>query len=156
MKITFLVIGKTKDKALIALEEEYLKRLQAFCKIDYKVIPNITKSSKLSIEEFKREEKEAILSVIESNDFLLSLDEKGDSLSSKDFSNWVKKHLSTSRTNLVILVGGAYGFHEEIKKRSNFSLSLSKMTFSHQMVRTLFLEQFYRAFSILNNKPYHH
>lgn len=155
MKITLIVIGKTKFDYLQKAESDYLKRLEAYCEIDYRVLNSPIKSNKIDVEVQKKREKEIIIPLINSSDYVVLLDEKGKSFTSIEFADWIDA-IQHTRKRLVFIVGGAYGFNKELYNRAELIISLSKMTFSHQMIRTFFLEQLYRSFSINNNKPYHH
>ena len=156
MKVKLIVIGKTKSKFLIDGENEYQKRLKYYCKFSELIIPEIKNAGKLSIKELKAKEGNLILESIKNSDYVILLDDKGITLSSIEFSEFLNKKMVSSRSELVFVVGGAFGFSESIYKRANTKLSLSKMTFSHQMVRMIFKEQLYRAFTILKGEKYHH
>lgn len=156
LKIKLLVIGKTKFDYLIKAENDYLSRLKNFCFLEYTVIENNQKSKKLSQEEVKRKEKDLFFTHIENSEIVILLDERGKLFSSKEFSDWLTEKTLYSTKNISFLIGGAFGFHDDLRKRSDFSISMSKMTFSHQMIRCFFLEQFYRAQTIIHNLPYHH
>jgi len=155
MKITFLCIGKTNYRFLQEGENEYIKRLRNYIKIEYIEISDIKNTKSLSIDEIKKREGLLFLSKINSNDILILLDEGGKMYSSLDFANFIKKNSMLSK-RIVFLVGGSYGFSDTIYLRANHLLSLSAMTFSHQMIRMIFFEQLYRACTILENHPYHH
>jgi 23S rRNA (pseudouridine1915-N3)-methyltransferase len=120
------------------------------------IIPDIKNRKKLSADQIKTKEGELILSKINTSDFLILMDERGKQRSSVEFSDYLQMMLQQSYKRLIFLIGGAYGFSEAVYNRSNMKMSLSKMTFSHQMVRLIFLEQFYRALTIMKNEPYHH
>lgn len=135
--------------------EIYQKRIRRYHKLDYLIIPNIKNTKHLSREEIKQKEGLLILSKVQASDNLILLDEQGKEFSSAQFSAFLNRQFVHTQSRLIFLVGGAYGFSEAIYQRANHSISLSKMTFSHQMVRLFFLEQFYRAMTILNNEPYH-
>ena len=156
MKIKLIVIGKTNIAYLKAGENEYEKRLKHYCKFEEIVIPNLKNSNKLSKNELKIKEGELILRNLGSIDKVILLDNNGKINSSSEFSNFLKKNMLNSTKNLVFIVGGAYGFSEKVYDRADNKLSLSKMTFSHQMVRLIFKEQLYRAFTILEGEKYHH
>ena len=156
MKITLLVIGKTLSDYLKVGEEEYLKRLKFYGNIDYCVIPAIKNAKSLTEEQQKTEESKLFLSKIEDSDFCVLLDEKGKTGTSETFADFINGKLMSGIKHLVFIVGGAYGFSDLMYQRANQKLSLSPMTFSHQMVRLIFLEQLYRAFTILKGEPYHH
>lgn len=156
MNIKLLVVGKTDDKSLKSMIEEYSKRLSFYVKFDLEVIPDIKNSKKISEIEQKEKESELISSKISSTDQLILLDENGKSFSSIEFSQELQKKMNSGTKNLVFVIGGPYGFSETIYKKANGKISLSKMTFSHQMIRLFFVEQLYRGFTILRNEPYHH
>lgn len=156
MKITLLVVGKTEDKYLIEGIEKYLNRLKHYIGFNLLVIPDIKNTKNLSEAQQKGKEAELILKQINNPDVVILLDEKGKQYSSVSFSNYLNKQMVGSVQHLVFVIGGPYGFDENIYKRANGSISLSDMTFSHQMVRLFFVEQLYRAFSILKGEPYHH
>ena len=154
MKFEYWVIGKTKENYFNASEQEFLKRIQKFCRLTYKTFPE-AKATNNDAQVIKTKEKEMILSNINDQDYLILLDEKGKEFTSIAFSEKINTLQLSTYKRVIFLTGGAYGFHESLHDRGNEKLSLSKMTFSHQMVRTFFLEQFYRAFTILNNEKYH-
>jgi 23S rRNA (pseudouridine1915-N3)-methyltransferase len=156
VKVKLIVIGKTKSKFLIEGENEYQKRLRHYCKFSELIISDIKNSSKLSKKELKEKEGNLILKSIKNNDYVMLLDDKGLTLSSTGFAEFLNKKMVSSANELVFIVGGAFGFSESVYKRANTKLSLSKMTFSHQMVRLIFKEQLYRAFTILKGEKYHH
>ena len=156
MKIKLIIIGKTKSKFLIEGENEYQKRLRHYCKFSELIISDIKNSGKLSKKELKEKEGNLVLKSIKNNDYVVLLDDKGLALSSPRFAGFLNKKMVSSTNELVFIVGGAFGFSENVYKRANTKLSLSKMTFSHQMVRIIFKEQLYRAFTILKGEKYHH
>lgn len=156
MKIKLLVVGKTKSKFLIDGENEYQKRLKHYCKFSELLIPDIKNAGKLSKRELKEKEGDLILKSIKKSDYIILLDDKGLTLTSVGFAEFLNKKMISSTNELVFVIGGAFGFSESVYKRSDAKLSLSKMTFSHQMVRMIFKEQLYRAFTILKGVKYHH
>ena len=156
MKIKLIVIGKTKSKFLLDGENEYQKRLKHYCKFSELIIPDIKNGGKLSKKELKEKEGNLILASIKNSDYVILLDDKGLELSSTDFAEFLNKKMVSSTNELVFIIGGAFGFSESLYRRANTKLSLSKMTFSHQMVRMIFKEQLYRAFTILKGEKYHH
>jgi len=156
MKITVLCIGKTNDKYLLVGMDEFRKRLRHFVKVDWIELPAVTNRKGPSKIELLDWEETMFNKQIQSSDYLLLLDEKGETYSSVEFSNRLRKIMNAGVSNLVFLIGGPYGFSEGLLKQSNGKVSLSKMTFTHQMVRLFFLEQLYRGFTILKNMPYHH
>jgi 23S rRNA (pseudouridine1915-N3)-methyltransferase len=149
-------VGKTEDKYLIEGIEKYLNRLKHYINFTVCIIPDIKNTKNLSESQQKNKEAELINKQISSSDVVVLLDEKGKKFSSVAFSQYLNKQMIGSVQNLVFIIGGPYGFDETIYKRANSSISLSEMTFSHQMVRLFFVEQLYRAFTILKNEPYHH
>ena len=156
MKIKLIVIGKTKSEFLLDGENEYQKRLRHYCKFSELIIPDIKNGGKLSKKELKEKEGNLILASIKNSDYVILLDDKGLELSSTDFAEFLNKKMVSSTNELVYIIGGAFGFSESVYRRANTKLSLSKMTFSHQMVRMIFKEQLYRAFTILKDEKYHH
>ena len=156
MKIKLLTIGKTDNKNLQALIEDYTKRLGFYVSFDFEIIPDIKNSKNLSETQQKQAEGNEILKRIIKSDTLILLDEKGKTYSSVQFSQFLQKKMNSGLKTLVFVIGGPYGFSNEIYKRANGKVSLSSMTFSHQMVRLFFIEQLYRGFTILQNEPYHH
>jgi 23S rRNA (pseudouridine1915-N3)-methyltransferase len=156
MKIIFLVVGKTENNNLIALQEEYVKRLSRYVGFEAVVIPELRNTKNLTENEQKEREGDLILKHLSINDEIILLDEKGKQYSSVEFALFMEKKMLESLKRLVFVAGGAYGFSQKIYARANGLLSLSKMTFSHQMVRIFFTEQLYRAFTIINGEPYHH
>ena len=156
MKIKLITISKTNKKFLIEGENEYQKRLKRYVKLERIEIPDIKNAKALSKSEIKLKEGEIILSKIDSADLVILLDDKGKEFTSMKFAKWIQNKRNLSIKIAVFVVGGAYGFSDAVYQRANEKMSLSKLTFSHQMVRMIFLEQLYRAFTILNNEPYHH
>ncbi|GAA4267911.1 23S rRNA (pseudouridine(1915)-N(3))-methyltransferase RlmH [Hyunsoonleella aestuarii] len=156
MTIKLLAIGKTDNKELVSLIEDYKKRLGFYIKFTLEIIPDIKKVKNLSQAQQKEKEGELILNKINTTDVLILLDEKGKELNSISFSNYLQKHMNSGIKQLVFVIGGPYGFSQEVLKKANGKISLSKMTFSHQMIRLFFVEQLYRGFTILRNEPYHH
>ncbi len=155
MKITLLTFGKTSEKYLIEGIAIYGKRLTRYS--NFQIVEHLIppKFQKLPPEELKQKEAEVILQFIEKNDFTVLLDEKGKSLSSVEFADFISFRLNQSTRSLLFVVGGAWGFDPAVFQKANHTISLSRMTFSHQMVRLFFVEQLYRAFSIIRNEPYH-
>ncbi|HIB37911.1 23S rRNA (pseudouridine(1915)-N(3))-methyltransferase RlmH [Mesonia sp.] len=156
MTIKLLAVGKTDDKDLQKLIDQYVKRLKHYCKFEIEIIPDIKKSKKMDENLQKQKEGELILAKAQASDILVLLDENGKNFSSVGFSTWLQKQMNTGMKQLIFMIGGPYGFSDEVYQRANQKISLSKMTFSHQMVRLFFTEQIYRAFTILKNEPYHH
>lgn len=156
MKISLIAIGKTEDKYLIEGIDKYLNRLKHYINFSFTVIPDIKNTKNLTEAQQKSKEAELILKQLNNSDLVVLMDEKGKKYSSVLFAQYINKQMVGSVQNLVFIIGGPYGFDESIYKRANSSISLSDMTFSHQMVRLFFVEQLYRAFTILKNEPYHH
>tara|TARA_R110000787_G_scaffold86285_11_gene184110 strand:- start:2931 stop:3404 length:474 start_codon:yes stop_codon:yes gene_type:complete len=156
MKIKLLAIGKTDSKDLQPLIEEYCKRLGFYISFSFEIIPDIKNAKNLSEKQQKTAEGNELLKRIEKSDTMVILDEKGKTFSSVQFSEYLQKKMNSGLKNLIFIIGGPYGFSEEIYQRANGKISLSTMTFSHQMVRLFFIEQLYRGFTILKNEPYHH
>ncbi|GHB40025.1 23S rRNA (pseudouridine(1915)-N(3))-methyltransferase RlmH [Mongoliitalea lutea] len=156
MQIKLIAIGKTDSKELEQLIQEYVKRLGFYTKFELDIIPDIKNSKNLSEASQKEKEGELILKKVQQSDELVLLDEQGKHYSSLAFSEYLQKKMNAGLKNLIFVIGGPYGFSDEVYKRANGKLSLSAMTFSHQMVRLFFVEQIYRAHTILRNEPYHH
>lgn len=156
MNIELIVVGKTDMKEVEMLVAMYAKRLNHYVRFAITTIADVRNTKKLSEGEQKRLEGEAILRLLTPSDYVMLLDEHGAELRSIEFADLVEKRMSAGIKRLVFLIGGPYGFSEAVYARANGKLSLSKMTFSHQIVRAIFLEQLYRAFTILKNEPYHH
>ncbi len=156
MKITLLAIGKTDNRDLQALIDEYVKRLSHYISFSFEIIPDAKNTKNLSETQQKQLEGAEILKRLQNSDHLILLDENGKQYDSVGFSAFLQKQMNSGLKNLVFVIGGPYGFSEEVYSRANGKLSLSKMTFSHQMVRLFFVEQLYRGFTILRNEPYHH
>jgi len=156
MKITLLLVGKTEDAYLREGISKYLNRLRHYARIDFVEIPELKNTKALSPEQQKAREAELILKRILPTDHVILLDEKGVQLTSQQFADYLDKKALGSVSNLVFVVGGPYGFDGSVYRKANDKISLSKMTFSHQMVRLFFAEQLYRAFTIIKGEPYHH
>lgn len=156
MNIKLLAIGKTDHKALQNLIEEYSKRLSFYVKFDFEIIPDIKNVKNLSEVQQKEKEGELILAKLSATDQLILLDENGSTFSSVGFSDYLQKKMNSGTKTLVFVIGGPYGFSDEVYQKAQGKIALSLMTFSHQMVRLFFIEQLYRGFTILRNEPYHH
>ena len=156
MKIKLICIGKTGKDFLIAGEQEYLNRLKHYVSVERIEIPDIKNAKSLSIDQIKELEGKEILSKLQSGDQLILLDENGKLFSSTEFADFLQQKFNQGGKGLVFVIGGAYGFSGEVYEKSIFKISLSKMTFSHQMIRMIFFEQVYRAMTILKGEPYHH
>ena len=156
MKITFITVGKTEDAYLKEGIEKYVKRLKHYTKLELVDIPELKNTKALTEEQQKAKEAELILKKITVQDHVILLDENGLEFTSVQFANYINKRSVSSSANLIFIVGGPYGFDQSVYQRANDKISLSRMTFSHQMVRLFFVEQLYRAYSIIKGEPYHH
>jgi 23S rRNA (pseudouridine1915-N3)-methyltransferase len=156
MKVRFVVIGKTAFDDLKVGEQRYQSRLVHYCQFERLELPDVKNPKALSKAQIKEKEGLLLLEKIQATDLLILLDENGQQFSSEEWAGWLEKKQMQHAGHFVFVIGGAYGFSEAVYQRANFKISLSKMTFSHQMVRMIFLEQLYRAFSILKGEPYHH
>lgn len=156
MNIKLLCIGKTDDKKLLALIEEYSKRLNHYIKFTIEIIPDLKKVKNLSEAQQKEKEGELILSKVSSQDHLLLLDENGKQFTSVGFSKFLQKKMNAGYKTVVLVIGGPYGFSEAVYHAAQSKIALSQMTFSHQMIRLFITEQLYRGFTILKGEPYHH
>ena len=156
MNIKLIAIGKTDSAALQQLISTYEKRLVRYINFELQLLPDIKNSKSLTEELQKLKEGELILSNVESSHYLILLDERGKEYTSVAFADELQKKMNTSIKQLTFVIGGPYGFSQEVYNRANGKLSLSKLTFSHQMIRLFFIEQLYRVFTILRNEPYHH
>ena len=156
MKIKLLQIGKTIESYLLEGIALYEKRLQAFTSFSCETVAPLKDASSLSTLQVKQREGELILAKIKPDDFLVLLDENGRTFDSVEFARQIEQLQVQSTRQLVFVVGGAFGFSEEVYRRARMKIALSEMTFSHQLVRLIFMEQLYRAFTIINKHPYHH
>ncbi|MEI8193913.1 MAG: 23S rRNA (pseudouridine(1915)-N(3))-methyltransferase RlmH [Flavobacteriia bacterium] len=156
MKVKILTIGKTSFPALVEMENEYQKRLKHYIPLERLDLPDVKNARSLSHEQIKVKEGELFLTKINDDDTLVLLDEHGKLMDSVGFSNFIGSRQDSSTKSLVFCIGGAFGFSDAVKSRANELVSLSKMTFSHQLVRTIFLEQLYRACTIRKGEKYHH
>jgi 23S rRNA (pseudouridine1915-N3)-methyltransferase len=155
MRINLLCIGKTDDKEIVSLIKYYLPRIPKHWNFELIEIPDVKNAKNLSPDQLKKEEAKLFQNQIDSSDLVILLDEKGKQFTSREFSEKIDNWMGTSVKKVNILIGGAYGFSDEIYQRANEKISLSKMTFTHQMIRLFFVEQIYRASQILAGKPYH-
>ena len=155
MKITLLLVGKTTDSRLISLIEDYRKRLLHYAPFELVVLPDLKNTKSLSEEQIKTAEGEAILRFLTSAMDVILLDEHGREFRSVEYAVWLQKKMGSGR-DLTLVIGGPYGFSEAVYARANGKLSFSQMTFSHQMIRLMAIEQIYRAMTILRGEPYHH
>lgn len=156
MNIKLIAVGKTDNPALQQLISTYEKRLSYYINFELQLLPDIKNSKSLSEEQQKIKEGELILSYVEPSHHLILLDERGKEYTSIAFADELQKKMNTGIKQLTFIIGGPYGFSQAVYQRANSKLSLSKLTFSHQMIRLFFVEQLYRAFTILRNEPYHH
>lgn len=156
MKIKILAIGKTDHKQLSLLIDEYQNRLKHYIKFEIDIIPDIKNVKNLSELQQKEKEGELILKKLQNTDFLVLLDDKGKQFTSIEFSKYLQNKMNAGLKQLVLVIGGPYGFSNAVYQKSQGKISLSKMTFSHQMIRIFVVEQLYRGFTILKNEPYHH
>jgi 23S rRNA (pseudouridine1915-N3)-methyltransferase len=156
MKITLLTVGKTNNAHLIALQNDYQDRLKHYLPYELVVVPELKNTKNISVPEQQEREAELILKQLDSSDEVILLDEKGKEFTSVGFSEFISKKMLASHKRMVFVVGGPYGFSERVYARANGKISLSAMTFSHQMIRVIFVEQLYRALTILKGESYHH
>jgi len=156
MKIAILQTGKTTDKHISEGVEIYSVRLKKYCGFEIITIPELKETRNMPVKEQKIREGKKILQALGKDDFVVLLDERGKEFRTVHFAEWLKSRLQVPGKRLVFVVGGPWGFSEEVNEKAGFRLSLSKMTFPHQLVRLLFAEQLYRAFTIIKGEPYHH
>ena len=156
MQIELIVIGKTDSPEIAALVETYAKRVNHYCRFAVTTLPDVRNTRHLTARQQCTAEGEALLRQFTEGDCVVLLDERGEEMRSTEFADWLQKRLNSGRKRLVMVIGGPYGVSEAVYARADARLSLSRMTFSHQIVRAIFAEQIYRAFTILNNEPYHH
>lgn len=156
MEITLLTVGKTTQTYVQNGIDEFTKRLRRYIPFKIETLPDIKGTKSLSVDLQKEKEGEAILSYLSPSDFCILLDEHGREFTSMEFATYLQKTMASGRKRVVFVVGGPYGFSKGVYSRAEYKISLSKMTFTHEMVRLFFTEQVYRAMTILNNEPYHH
>ena len=156
MNIELIVVGKTDSKEVETLVEMYAKRVNRYCRFSITTLADVRNTRNMAPSRQKQLEGEAILRMVGDGDCLTLMDERGGQYTSIEFSQWLQKRMLSGVKRLVLVIGGPYGFSDEVYARADQKISLSKMTFSHQIVRAIFTEQLYRAFTILNNEPYHH
>ena len=156
MKIKLIVVGKTDDKYIAEGIKKYFTRLKHYITFEYTELPDIKNSKNLSQDQQKKQEGEMLLKQLQAGDFVVLLDEKGKTFTSREFASYIEKKMISGTKRVVFIIGGPYGFSDEIYAKANDKISLSKMTFSHQIVRLIFFEQIYRAMTIIRNEPYHH
>ena len=156
MRIGLILVGKTVNKHFVELIDDYAGRVKHYVGFDITVIPELKNTKNLSTDQQKQQEGELILKQLQGGDHVVLLDEHGKEFRSVEFSKWVEQKMQTVNKRLVFIIGGPYGFSPEVYTKANEKISLSKMTFSHQMVRLIFVEQLYRAMTIMRGEPYHH
>lgn len=156
LTLELIVIGKTDSKEVAALVEQYVRRVNFYCRFSVTTLPDVRHTRNLTAKQQRTAEGEAILRQLADGDHVVLLDERGTEYRSVEFAHWLQKRLNSGIKRLVMVIGGPYGFSDEVYARADSQLSLSRMTFSHQIVRAIFAEQIYRAFTILRNEPYHH
>lgn len=156
MKIELAVIGKTSIGYLKQGIDEYIKRLKHYVPFEIKYIDDIKNTKNISEDQQKRTEGAKILSLLDKSDFVVLLDEHGKEYTSMQYSSYIQKRMLSGAKKVVFVIGGPYGFSQEVYDRANDKISFSKMTFNHEMIRLIFTEQLYRAYTIINHDPYHH
>lgn len=156
MNIELIVVGKTDSREVEALVEMYSKRINRYCKFSMTTIADVRNTKNMATSRQKQLEGETILRLVSEGDYLVLMDERGSQYSSMEYAEWLQKRMLSGVKRLLLVIGGPYGFSEDVYARANGKVSLSRMTFSHQIVRAIFTEQLYRAFTILHNEPYHH
>lgn len=156
MRVALLLVGKTVNKHFVELIDDYASRVKHYISFDIITIPELKNTKNLSAEQQKQQEGELILKQLQAGDHIVLLDEHGKELRSIEFSKYMEQKMQTVSRRLVFIIGGPYGFSSDVYAKANEKLSLSKMTFSHQMIRLIFVEQFYRAMTIMRGEPYHH
>ena len=156
MNIELIVVGKTDMKEVDALVQMYTKRINHYAKFTISYLPDLRNTKNISEQQQKSAEGEMLLKDITVGDYVVLLDEAGEEMRSVAFTQWMQKRMNSGVRRLVLMIGGPYGFSEAVYARANGKISLSKMTFSHQIVRAIFTEQLYRAFTIIKGEPYHH
>ena len=156
MKIELAVIGKTSIDYLKQGIDEYIKRLKHYVPFEIKYIDDIKNTKNISEDQQKRTEGAKILSLLDKSDFVVLLDEHGKEYTSIQYSSYIQKRMLSGAKKVVFVIGGPYGFSQEVYDRANDKISFSKMTFNHEMIRLIFTEQLYRAYTIINHEPYHH
>jgi 23S rRNA (pseudouridine1915-N3)-methyltransferase len=156
MKISLFVVGKTNHNYLSPGIDDYTKRINHYIPFNIQYIADAKNTKNLSQAQQKQAEGQNLLNAFDKSDYVVLLDERGKEFTSKDFSSFIEKKMQTVAKRLVFVVGGPYGFSEDVYQRANEKISLSKMTFPHDLIRLIFTEQLYRSFTIMNNEPYHH
>jgi 23S rRNA (pseudouridine1915-N3)-methyltransferase len=156
MKFCIMAIGKTEEAYIRSGVDEYMKRLKKYAPVEEVFLKNVKSGRQTDIVFIKEEEGKQVLKKISNNDLLVVLDERGEEMSSRQFAGFINQTIVSERKNIVFLIGGAFGVSKNVMNKAFKKISLSKMTFSHQMVRLVFIEQLYRAFTIIKGEPYHH
>lgn len=156
MNIELIVVGKTDSSEVEKIVQGYAKRVNHYCKFAITTLPDLRNTKSLSQKQQKEQEGALIMKQLQESDYVVLLDERGNQFRSLEFAEWIQKRMNSGVKRVVFVVGGPYGFSAEVYQRANSLISLSLMTFSHQIIRAIFAEQIYRAFTILNNEPYHH
>lgn len=156
MKVQLIAVGKMNDAPLVQAVEKYVKRLSHYVPFQFVIIPDVKNTRGMTEQRQKEVEGASILSAVDSRDFVILLDERGKEFTSREFASYFDRRTLSLAGNLVFVIGGPYGFSKEVYDRANDKISLSRMTFSHEMVRLFFVEQLYRAMTILRGEPYHH
>jgi 23S rRNA (pseudouridine1915-N3)-methyltransferase len=156
MKVALVLVGKTVNKHFVELIDEYAGRVKHYIGFDIITIPELKNTKSLSVDQQKQQEGDLILKQLQAGDHVVLLDEHGKEFRSVEFSSYMEQKMQTVNKRLVFVIGGPYGFSSDVYGKANEKISLSKMTFSHQMVRLIFVEQLYRAMTIMRGEPYHH
>ena len=156
MKIALLQTGKTTDKHIAEAVDLYASRIKKYSVFEIITLPDLKNTRNMSVQEHKMKEGKKIIQSISVDDYVILLDERGKELRTVEFSGWVEKIFMLPKKRIMFIIGGPWGFSDEVYGRADFRMSLSKMTFPHQLVRLLFLEQLYRVFTIIKGEPYHH
>ena len=156
MTVELIAVGKTDSQHVEALVEMYMRRINRYVKFAVTTIPDVRQGAKQAVVSQMRREGEALLRLLTAEDYVVLLDDKGQQFTSMELASWLQKRMNSSPRRLCFIIGGPYGFSPQVYERADAELSLSRMTFSHQIVRAIFAEQLYRAFTILHNEPYHH
>jgi 23S rRNA (pseudouridine1915-N3)-methyltransferase len=156
MKISLLQTGRTTDNNISQVADKYSSRINKYAAFEIITIPELKNTKNMPVQEQKLKEGKKIIQSISNEDYIVLLDENGDEISTSVFSAWIEKLFRQNKKHVIFVIGGPWGFSDEVYRRADFKLSLSKMTFPHQLVRLLFLEQLYRVFTIIKGEPYHH
>ena len=156
MRIALLQTGKTTDKHIAEVADIYTSRIKRYSVFEIITLPDLKNAGNISVQEQKDKEGIKIIHSVSNDDYVVLLDERGKEFRTLEFSEWIEKIIMISKKRIVFVIGGPWGFSEEVFNRADFRMSLSRMTFPHQLVRLLFLEQLYRVFTIIRGEPYHH